>query len=163
SGNTSAFSNALPAVPITIQLGAAMYSASETDGAIAITVTRTGGQGGNVAVDFAVGGGTAVAGIDYSPVSGTLFFNAGDLPSKTANATATAALNYTRTAGTLTFSPGETTKTVNVPILNDNLVGPPLSFHFTLSGPTGGILGAPASTTITINNTNAPGTLQLSS
>jgi CSLREA domain-containing protein len=246
SGNTSAFSNALPAVPITLQLGAPTYSANESDGVIPITVTRTGGQGGNVAVDFSVSGGTAVAGTDYTAVSGTLFFNAGDLPTKTftipildahtvggsvtvnitlsnaangstlgtpstavltiqdndvpsvelaaatatvaenagaialnvsrtssngtltvafatADGTAVAGVNYVRTFGTLTFNPGESSKSISVPIVDDNRVDGPLAFRFTLSSPTGGALGSPASTAITITDSDSAGTLQLSS
>jgi hypothetical protein len=39
----------------------------------------------------------------------------------TANGTATAGADYTAVNGTLTFAPGETTKTINVPIINDAL------------------------------------------
>jgi uncharacterized repeat protein (TIGR01451 family) len=39
----------------------------------------------------------------------------------TADGTATAGADYTAVSGTLTFAPGETTKTINVPIINDTL------------------------------------------
>ena len=45
-GNTSAFSNALLAVPVSLQLGSASYTTNESAGAVAITVTRVGRAGG---------------------------------------------------------------------------------------------------------------------
>lgn len=75
SGSTS------PAPADTLQFSAASYSVREgTDSAFtrAITVTRSGGSAGAVAVDFATSDGTAIANSDYTPVSGTLGFAAGE-------------------------------------------------------------------------------------
>jgi hypothetical protein len=49
----------------------------------------------------------------------------------TANNTAIAGLDYTRVSGTLTFNPGETTKTLAVPILSDSLLEPNETFRST--------------------------------
>ncbi len=248
-GDTSTFSNALPAVPISFQFAPATYTASETDGSVTITVQRVvgvaGSTGGTVSVDYSVGGGTAVAGTDYTATSGTLFFlpndpntktftipilnpntvggsvtatitlanptngstlgsastatltindnalaaiqlsaatasvheNAGSVPITisrtsnlgtttvhyaTANGTAIAGTNYTAASGTVTFNPGQTSTTINVPILDDTVVTGPLTFNVTLSAPTNGILGAPATTVVTVVNTDGPGTVQFS-
>ncbi|MFM6369072.1 MAG: Calx-beta domain-containing protein, partial [Dolichospermum sp.] len=47
--------------------------------------------------------------------------------------------DYTTTTGTLTFNPGETTKTINVPILDDNFSEFDETFSVTLSNPTGAL------------------------
>ena len=57
---------------------------------LTVTVLRTGGTAGNLTVDYATADGTAIAGQDY-----------------------------TSTSGTLTFSAGETSKTIQIPILDD--------------------------------------------
>ena len=129
-GNTSAFSNAAVAVPVGFKLGAATYTVNENGGAVIISITRTGGQGGSVAVNYAVGGGSAVAGTDYSAVAGTLFFNPGD----------------------------PATKTFSVPILDPHKVGGSVTFNVTLSKPTNGsILGAPATAVVRINDNDIAG------
>ncbi len=48
--------------------------------------------------------------------------------------------DYTATTGTVTFNAGETTKTINVPILNDNFSEYDENFSVTLSNPTGALL-----------------------
>jgi len=123
SGNTSAFSNALPAVPVQFRLGAASYTVNESDGAAAVTVVRTGGQGGAASVDYTVGGGTAVAGVDFRATTGTLYFNPGDPASKT----------------------------FVIPILDPHKVSGSVTAGVTLGRPTGGAtLGDPAAATLTI-------------
>jgi CSLREA domain-containing protein len=243
-GNTSTFSNSLIAVPVGFKLGVANYTVNESDGAASITVFRTGGTLGSVSVGYAVGGGTAVAGTDYTATSGTLFFNPGDTSKTfviplidaarvggsvtanitlsnptggatlgspatsvltiqdndqatvqfqppasttfkgagvvtftvvrntaagvntvhfaTANGSAIAGVNYTAASGALTFKAGETSKTIAITVLDDSHVhANPLTFTLTLSGVTGGVLGANKSITESIVTTNSPGTLQL--
>ncbi len=129
TGNTSAFSNALLAVPVSFQLGAASYTTTESAGVVAITVTRTGGQGGGVAVSFNVSGGSATAGVDYTPVNGTLYFNPGD----------------------------PATKTFTIPILDAAKVGGSVNVGIALGSPTNGAtLGSPAGAMLTIQDSDQP-------
>ena len=125
--NSSAFSNAVPAVAVQFAFASATYTANETDGSVTISVTRLGGQGGKAAVNFATtSGGTGVAGVDYTDVSGTLFFNQGD-PS---------------------------TKIFTIPILNPQKVGSSVTVNLALSEPANGsTLGAPSTSVLTINGT----------
>lgn len=53
----------------------------------------------------------------------------------TSNVTAVAGSDYTAVSGTLTFLPGETSKQIQVPILGDSAVEPDETFLMTLSAP----------------------------
>jgi|GEM_PF-5569339 len=65
--------------------------------------------------------------------------------------TATPGLDYTDIAGTLTFAPGETSKTIAVPILNDNLTEGNETFSVNLSNPTNATI-TNTSSTVTISD-----------
>ena len=69
--------------PGILQLSAATYSVAENGGTATITVTRTGGSAGAVGVTLATSNGTATAPADYTAVSQTVSFAAGDTASKT--------------------------------------------------------------------------------
>ncbi|MDD1429939.1 hypothetical protein MEO42_02175 [Dolichospermum sp. ST_sed6] len=58
----------------------------------------------------------------------------------TANNTAISGIDYTTTSGQLSFAPGETTKTINVNILGDNIAEANKSFFVNLSNPTNSFL-----------------------
>ena len=60
----------------------------------------------------------------------------------TANGTAKAGTDYMATAGTLTFAPGDTTKTIEVPIVDDPAVESEEYFTVTLATPVNATLGA---------------------
>ncbi|MFL6336657.1 MAG: Calx-beta domain-containing protein [Pyrinomonadaceae bacterium] len=110
-----------------LQFSAASYTAAESAGNAAITVTRTGGSAGAVSVTFATADGTAAAGADYTAVS-----------------------NFT-----VTFADGDASpKTINVPIADDLLDEPDETVNLTLSNPTGGasLVGSPATATLTISD-----------
>ena len=96
-------------VPTSLQLGASTYTIYESNQNISVTVTRTGDVSASTTVGYATSDGTATAGSDYTAVSGTL-----------------------------TFAPGETSKTVTVPLLNDNVYEGNETFNVTLSNPSGG-------------------------
>ena len=64
----------------------------------------------------------------------------------TANGTATAGADYTQTSGTLVFQPGQTSKTIDVPIVNDTLTEGDETFLVTLSSPAGAALARPQAT-----------------
>jgi hypothetical protein len=91
-----------------ISLAAADYSVRESDGFATVTVNRTRGSAGGATVEYAVGGGTAVAGS-----------------------------NYEATSGTLVFGPGEMSKTIVVPILDDGVTTSNLYLGLSLSNPGG--------------------------
>lgn len=95
-------------VPTALQLGSQTYSSNESSGILPVTVVRSGGLTGTTTIGFATADGTATAGTDY-----------------------------TATSGTLTFAPGETSKTINIPIINDNVYEGTEIFNFLLSNPGG--------------------------
>ena len=91
-------------------------------GPIQVAVTRTGGSSLPVTIDFATANGTAVAGTDYAPASGTL-----------------------------SFAPGETTKLITL-ILPGGVTGASAAktFALNLSNATGGAALGAATTQVTI-------------
>ena len=104
------------------------YSGIENS-SVLITVSRSNGTAGTVAVDYSTSGGNAVAFSDYTPTSGNLVF-----------------LN------------GETTKTFTVALLDDSQPEPTENFNVNLTNPIGGSsLGTPsvASVNILDNDTGA--------
>ena len=120
-----------------LQFSAATYSVKENVVTATITVTRTGGGTGAVALSYATSNGTAKFGSDYKAASGTVYFADGDTADKTFTVTITKDAYY------------ESDETVNL----------------TLSVPTGGaILGAQKTAALTIVETDGPpaGTLHFS-
>lgn len=106
----------------TVQFSAAVYNVSEARSTATITVKRTGGNASGVTVDYATSDSTATTGNDYTTKSGTLIFKA-----------------------------GQTSKTFNIPIINDKLHEANETVNLTLSNPTGGAtLGTPSTSTLTI-------------
>ncbi|QLE55097.1 Calx-beta domain-containing protein [Nostoc sp. TCL26-01] len=71
----------------------------------------------------------------------------------TANGTATAGSDYTATTGTLTFNPGDTSKVINIPILNDSVNEVDETFTLKLTSPTNATLGTTNTVTTTITDT----------
>jgi Ca2+-binding RTX toxin-like protein len=70
----------------------------------------------------------------------------------TANSTALAGSDYTSVTGTLTFNPGVTSQTITIPVLNDSTNEANETFTLTLSSPTNATLGT-STTTTTITDT----------
>jgi hypothetical protein len=97
----------------TIAFASADVSAFEDDGAVTVPVRRSGGSEGTSTVDFTTENGTAIAGQDYTAVSGTL-----------------------------TFSPGQTTQTISVPILQDQVNDFNETFSVNLSNPQNVVVGS---------------------
>src|SRR5262249_46839964 len=123
SATLTIIDNDAPAANGQFQFSATSYSINEGAGTATITVTRTGGSDGAVSVNYASGGGSATAGLDYAAVSGTLIWAAGDSSSKT----------------------------FTVPILEDALVEGNETIALSLSSVSGGAtIGTPASATLTI-------------
>jgi len=107
----------------TLQLSAATIAFPPDRSPIAITVNRTGGATDTVMVNYATADGSAVAGTDYLPSSGTL-----------------------------TFGPGVLTQTIFLLVpAGDRPASPEKTFSVTLSSPTNGaVLGATTAATVTI-------------
>ncbi|MGH7953438.1 MAG: Calx-beta domain-containing protein, partial [Limisphaerales bacterium] len=110
------------AAPGQLSFAGTNYVVNEGDGNAVLTLTRTNGSSGSVSVT-------------WTPVPGTAQPN----------------LNYVATGGTVTFGNGETTKTITIPLVDNNVVQGPVSLSVVLSNPTGGsTLTAPISATLTI-------------
>lgn len=118
-------SDDLPPEPLpgTLQFDPASATVDETAGTVTLSVTRTGGDDGEVGVSFATANGTASAGADFTAGAGTLTWGDGDVAAKT----------------------------ITVPILDDSEVEPDETFAVDLSAPTGGAtLGSAGAATVTI-------------
>jgi len=126
-GNTSEFS----AADSTGLRGSAQFSVNaikvvEDLGTLKVTVLRTGGSSGNLTVDYATADGAAVAGQDY-----------------------------TTTSGTLSFNEGETSKTIQIPILDDVTTESDETFTVVLSSSNRESLGSPNLLTVTMQDHTA--------
>ncbi|HET9787978.1 MAG TPA: Calx-beta domain-containing protein, partial [Pyrinomonadaceae bacterium] len=127
SGNTSEFSPCDVSQAMgSAQFSAASFTVNEDVGFVTFTVNRVGGSSGTLTVDYT-----------------------------TADITATAGQDYTATSGTLTFANGETTKTLDVPILDDAVTESDESLAFQLRNPTNpDTLGNPNTAVLTIQDHN---------
>ena len=95
-------------------------------GEISIQIVRIGGNTGAGTVDYAFSGGTAVAGKNFTPISGTL-----------------------------TFATKETSKKVNLKIFNDTSTTGTKTVNLTLKRPTGALsIGEPKTVVLNINDPN---------
>jgi plastocyanin len=118
--------NDVAANPGKVQFQSAIGSAKEGTSA-QLSVTRTTGTSGAVAVQWSAIGGTATLGSDYTAPGGTISFANGE-------------------SGSKTFS---------VALAADDLVEGNESAIFTLSAPSGGVvLGTPSSATLTVRDAN---------
>ena len=120
----------------TLALSSAIATLPESGPAITLTVDRTGGSDGTVAVDYATADGTANAPGDYTAINGTL-----------------------------TFLEGEISKTILLTPTSDTVWELNEDFTVTLSNVVDATLGTQTSTTVTItdDDTRTSGTLALSS
>jgi hypothetical protein len=113
-----------------LQLSGSSYSVAQSGGSLTITVNRTGGSKGAVSVAYDTTNGSAMAGTDYTPASGTLQWGDG-------NAAA---------------------KTFSVPVSNAAAFSGSKTFSVAISSPTGGAtLSNPSTATATINGSGSSG------
>jgi hypothetical protein len=113
-----------------LQLGSATQSVGEASGVVTVTVTRTGGSDGAVSATLATADGTTTAGQDFTAVSATVSFAAGDSASKT----------------------------IDIRITDDAAVETTEVFAVALSAPTGGAtLGSVSLAAITIQDNDVAG------
>lgn len=136
AGNTSEFSpcDASKATG-NVQLSTGSLKVIEDVGIVTVNVLRTGGSKGTLSVDYTTADITATAGSDYMPV-----------------------------AGTLTFNDGETSKTFDIPILDDANTEVDESFEVRLqNGPNVDSLGTPSAEIITLQDHSLPPFLTINS
>lgn len=107
-----------------IQFSSATYTGAENVTPMVVTVTRTGVTTGAATVAIASADITATAGTDYTAISTTLSWSAGDAASKT----------------------------INLAVLDDALVEGSETLNLTLSSPTGDTIGANSVATVTISD-----------
>jgi hypothetical protein len=125
SSSTGALGLLLNVRPTQLQFSAAAYGVSEGAGSETITVTRAGGSGGTVTVQYATSDGSARAGVNYQAVSGSLVWASGD------------------------SSP----KTFTIPLIDNGQPGSSTTVNLTLSSPGGdATLGTPNTAVLTIVN-----------
>jgi hypothetical protein len=122
-GNTSEFSSCIRAETNGAFRFLSATNITEGLPAVSVTVTRTGGAFGPVKVDYATADESATAGADYTAVSGTL-----------------------------SFAAGETSKVITIPLLNDTFYEGIETFVLKLSNPTAAALLLDGQTQITIND-----------
>jgi len=118
----------------TVQFNSSVFSVSEgppPSGATArvasIVVTRSGDSSTTVSVDFATSDGT------------------GPTP-------ASQRTDYTTASGTITFAPGQTTRSFNVPIVDDGFVEQTETVNLTLSNAVGADLASPSQAVLSIDD-----------
>src|SRR6185369_8193784 len=105
----------------------------------AVTVTRTGNTTGMASVNYATSD------------------TAGESNCNVVSSTASSRCDYQLTVGTLNFAPGETSKTIDVFLVDDSYDETNEAFTMTLSNVrgSGASLGSPSMTTITITDNDA--------
>jgi hypothetical protein len=77
TGDTSAFSNAIAAQPVSVAFLTSGFTVASTAGSATITIVRSGNLNVAVSVAYATSNGSAIAGQDYLAASGTLVFPVG--------------------------------------------------------------------------------------
>ncbi|HEX8160976.1 MAG TPA: DUF4214 domain-containing protein [Pyrinomonadaceae bacterium] len=131
-----------PPVGTSVQFASASAVASETSPSVPVTVTRSG-----------------ILSFTSSVVVRTIDDQRAIRCDDTASApnVAFARCDYATTVQTVTFAPGETTKTVNIPLVDDAWGEPTEFVAVTLGGGSGTSIGAQSTTTISILSNEAPG------
>ena len=136
NGNTSEFS-AVDATGASgnVQFTVSSIKAIEDVGTLTFTVQRTGGTTGNLSVEFSTVDGTAIGGQDYTSASGIL-----------------------------TFSSGETSKTIQISILDDATTETDETFTIALrSNSSLEVLGSPSAVVVTLQDRTTIPTLSITS
>ena len=116
-----------------VGFSAPAYLVTETGGSAVVTINRSGSTAGTVTVDYATVDGSALAGN-----------------------------NYTAESGTLTFDAGQASQTVTIPIQDDGIATPDLSFQIVLDNPSGTSLGSVTDAVVTIADAESAGVLSFS-
>jgi len=135
-GDTSEFSAGdVTAAAGNVQFNVSSVQVIEDLGLLTLTVVRKGGSAGSLSIDYATIDGTAIAGQDY-----------------------------TATSGTLNFNNGETSKSIQIPILDDAVTEPAENFTVVLhNGPSLESLGVPNTLTVTVQDHSTVPVISMSS
>jgi uncharacterized delta-60 repeat protein len=119
--------------PGSLSFSTTNYVAGEGDTNAYLTIVRSNGSSGFVAISYVTTAGTALPGRDY-----------------------------VTTSNSVTFGDGVTSQTIGIPLLDYGFYQPPINFTVTLSNPTGGaVLINPVVANVTVLNTNAAYAFQL--
>lgn len=130
------------------------FTVNEYSNFVTVVVRRTGGTVNPISVNYATSDGTAVDGSDYVAIIDTVSFLGDQL------------VPTTDGSGDVIFIPGETTRTIQIPILDDVLGEGNEDFTVTLSNPVSldptalpgaTLLGPNVTTTVTILDNETPG------
>jgi len=144
-GKGNIFFNISPAFTLTLpansmQFSSSAYSGSEADNPkqIVVTVTRTGNTAGSASAEY------------------DTFDNSSGSPCTTLNTNrASSRCDYITAAGFITFAPGESSKTINIPIVDDSYPDGTELFNMELRNIVGASFGSPTQTTITLFDNDA--------
>ncbi|MCX6049045.1 MAG: PKD domain-containing protein [Chloroflexi bacterium] len=120
--------------PPTVQFSSGNYSGTENGGTVTITATLSTPSGLPVTVNYASSNGSALAGSDYTAVSGVL-----------------------------TFNPGQISKTFALPILQDTVDESNETISLALTNPGNATLGAPVTALLTVVDDDGSPTIQFNS
>jgi hypothetical protein len=121
-----------------LQFSAASYTVSESAGSVTLTVQRVGPTTTENTVQYTLAGSGA------NPATG-------------------GGVDFVSTGGTLTFAVGQSSRTIVVSIIPDEINEPTETFTATLVNPTGGaVLGTPSVATVSITDNDPAGTVQFS-
>jgi hypothetical protein len=124
----------------------ATYSVNEGDGHATVTVNRTGNTAGAATVSYATSDTAALTNCNVT------------------NGIASSRCDYTTSVGILRFAAGESSRTISIPLVDDDYAEGNESFSITLSNALGEDLGAVSTANITIkDNETAAGQNPLSS
>jgi uncharacterized repeat protein (TIGR01451 family)/uncharacterized delta-60 repeat protein len=118
--------------PGTVSFSTNVFWVVENDGPAVVTVIRTNGATGRVAVNYAATSG--------NPPSGAM-----------------AGQDFVATSGLLVFEDGETNKTFTVTIINDQTPEGPETINLTLSNPTSGAVLGVGTAVLVIEDDDSPG------
>ena len=108
---------------IAVHFDRATYRVREVDRTATITITLESPSSEPITVSYSSAGGSASAGVDYLPLSGTVV-----------------------------FAPGETARTLEISVLGDVLIEGEETVMLRLDSVTNGVLGVPAEAVLTIED-----------
>jgi hypothetical protein len=134
---------AASAAPAAFDFSVATAGFGEAAARATINVTRTGNTSGAASVDYRT--------IDTDTFTVGCFDTTGN------QGGAYGRCDFATTVGTLFYAAGETSKTINVPLIDDGHAEGAETFQLRLSNPSGAVLGSTNVATITIQDNDAPG------